>query len=280
MHVTLFTPDSSYDQFRDVWMARIAMYAELLAPHGIALEPVSWPTARPVRPALSLLSWGYHLQPARWDTMLQAWPDEVLLLNPPSLLRWNSDKRYLSDLEAAGVAVVPTVFADIATGGELEAARAAFEADELVVKPRISASASSTSRVGRGDAAPNLADAMIQPFMPSVQDEGELSIFFFGGERAHAVRKVAAPGDFRVQREYGGTFTVVEPNAAETSVAQRALAAAPGTPFYARVDLVPDPAGQPRLMELELIEPDLYLDLAPDRGASFAAALTAELRSV
>ena len=111
-----------------------------------------------------------------------------------------------------------------------------------MVKPRISASASSTSRVGRGDAAPNLADAMIQPFMPSVQDQGELSIFFFAGERAHAVRKVAAPGDFRVQREYGGAFTAVEPNAAELAVAQAALAAAPEPPFYARVDLVPDAA--------------------------------------
>ena len=279
MQVTLLTPDSSYDQFREVWEARIAMYAELLAPHDVALEPVSWPNARPTRPTWAQLAWGYHLQPARWDTLLQAWPDEVLLLNPPGLLRWNSDKRYLSDLEAAGVPIVSTLFADIATDGELEAARAAFAVDELVVKPRISASASSTSRVGAGDPAPNLADAMIQPFMPSVQDQGELSIFFFGGELAHAVRKVAAPGDFRVQREYGGAFAAVQPNATELAVARAALAAAPEVPFYARVDLVPDAMGQPRLMELELIEPDLYLDLAPDLGASFAAALAAELRS-
>lgn len=279
MQVTLLTPDSSYDQFREVWEARIAMYAELLAPHDVALEPVSWPNARPTRPTWAQLAWGYHLQPARWDTLLQAWPDDVLLLNPPGLLRWNSDKRYLSDLEAAGVPIVSTLFADIATDGELEAARAAFAVDELVVKPRISASASSTSRVGAGDPAPNLADAMIQPFMPSVQDQGELSIFFFGGELAHAVRKVAAPGDFRVQREYGGAFAAVQPNATELTVARAALAAAPEVPFYARVDLVPDAMGQPRLMELELIEPDLYLDLAPDRGASFAAALAAELRS-
>jgi len=279
MQVTLLTPDSSYDQFREVWEARIAMYAELLAPHDVALEPVSWPNARPTRPTWAQLAWGYHLQPARWDTLLQAWPDDVLLLNPPGLLRWNSDKRYLSDLEAAGVPIVSTLFADIATDGELEAARAAFAVDELVVKPRISASASSTSRVGAGDPAPNLADAMIQPFMPSVQDQGELSIFFFGGELAHAVRKVAAPGDFRVQREYGGAFAAVQPNATELAVARAALAAAPEVPFYARVDLVPDAMGQPRLMELELIEPDLYLDLAPDRGASFAAALAAELRS-
>ena len=279
MQVTLLTPDSSYDQFREVWEARIAMYAELLAPHDVALEPVSWPNARPTRPTWAQLAWGYHLQPARWNTLLQAWPDDVLLLNPPGLLRWNSDKRYLSDLEAAGVPIVSTLFADIATDGELEAARAAFAVDELVVKPRISASASSTSRVGAGDPAPNLADAMIQPFMPSVQDQGELSIFFFGGELAHAVRKVAAPGDFRVQREYGGAFAAVQPNATELAVARAALAAAPEVPFYARVDLVPDAMGQPRLMELELIEPDLYLDLAPDRGASFAAALAAELRS-
>lgn len=279
MHVTLLTPDSSYDQFRDVWEARIALYAGLLEPHGIVLEPVAWPNARPVRPAWAQLAWGYHLQPARWETLLAAWPDDVLLLNPAALLRWNSDKRYLNDLAAAGVPIVPTRFAGLANDAELAAARAEFGADELVVKPRISASARSTSRVAPADPAPNLADAMIQPFMPSVQDQGELSVFFFGGDLAHSVRKVAAPGDFRVQREYGGAFTLVEPSEAELSVACAAMAATPQQPFYARVDMVPDAAGQPRVMELELIEPDLYLDLAPDRGASFAAALAERLRA-
>jgi glutathione synthase/RimK-type ligase-like ATP-grasp enzyme len=278
MHVTLFTPDSSYDQFRDVWEARIAMYAQLLAPHGIVLETVAWPSAKPVRPAWAQLAWGYHLQPARWETLLAAWPEDVLLLNPPALLRWNSDKRYLNELAAAGVPIVPTRFVALANQSELDAARAAFGAGELVVKPRISASASSTSRVGPGDPAPNLADAMIQPFMPSVQDQGELSVFFFGGDLAHAVRKVAAPGDFRVQREYGGAFTLVEPSEAELAVARAALAATPQPPFYARVDMVPDAGGKPRVMELELIEPDLYLDLAPDRGASFAAKLAQRLK--
>ncbi len=279
MHVTLFTPDSSYDQFRDVWEARIALYADLLAPHGIVLEPVAWPNAKPVRPAWAQLAWGYHLQPARWETLLAAWPEDMLLLNPPALLRWNSDKRYLDHLAAAGVPIVPTRFVGIATEAELADARAAFGAGQLVVKPRISASASSTSRVGPGDPAPNLADAMIQPFMPSVQDRGELSVFFFDGELAHAVRKVAAPGDFRVQREYGGAFTLVEPSEAELAVARAALAATPQPPFYARVDMVPDAEGQPRVMELELIEPDLYLDLAPDRGAGFAARLAERLKT-
>ena len=278
MHVTLLTPDSSYDQFRDVWEARIAMYAGLLAPHGITLDPVAWPNARPVRPAWAQLAWGYHLQPARWETLLAAWPDDVLLLNAPGLLRWNSDKRYLQDLQAAGVPVVPTRFVGLANEAELTAARAAFGAGELVVKPRISASPSSPPRAGPADAAPNLADAMVQPFMPSVQDQGELSIFFFAGAPAHAVRKVAAPGDFRVQREYGGAFTLVEPSEAELAVARAALAAAPQPPFYARVDMVPDADGQPRVMELELIEPDLYLDLAPDRGARFAELLARRLR--
>lgn len=278
MHVTLLTPDSSYEQFRRVWEARIAAYVDLLKPHGLEIVPVAWTDARPVRPAWAQLAWGYHLQPARWDALLAAWPDEVPLVNRPQLLRWNSDKRYLEDLESAGVAVVPTRFVGLADAQALADARAAFGTDELVVKPRISASAASTSRVGPGDDAPRLADAMIQPFVASVQDQGELSIFFFGGERAHAVRKVAAPGDFRVQREYGGAFTPAEPEADQLAVAQAAIAAAPEPPLYARVDVVRDAAGQPRLMELELVEPDLYLDLAPDRGAGFAARLAERLR--
>ncbi len=279
MHVTLFTPDSSYEEFRHVWEARIAMYRDLLAPHGIGVDPVAWPDAKPGQPALASLAWGYHLQPARWDALLAGWPDDAPLLNPPSVLRWNTDKIYLADLAAAGVATVPTHFAEIAHDEALAAARAEFGVEELVVKPRVSAAAASTGRVRPGDAAPNLAGAMIQPFLPSVQDAGELSIFYFGGKRAHAVRKVAAAGDFRVQREYGGAFSVVEPEAAEIAVAEAALAATPESPFYARVDLIPGADGRPLVMELELIEPDLYLDLIPDRGADFAALLAERLRA-
>lgn len=277
MHVTLLTPDSSYDQFRSLWESRIELYRDLLAPHGVELDPVPWTDATPVRPAWAQLAWGYHLQPARWDALLAAWPEDVLMLNPAALLRWNSDKIYLADLAAAGVSTVPTVFAEVAHAEALTAARAELGADALVVKPRISASANSTSRVMPGDPAPNLACAMIQPFLPSVQEAGELSIFYFGGARAHAVRKVAAAGDFRVQREYGGAFTVVEPDAGEIAVAEAALAAAPVAPVYARVDMAPDAQGRPSLMELELIEPDLYLDLAPDRGQIFAGAFARAL---
>lgn len=279
MHVTLFTPDSAYEEFRHVWEARIAMYRELLAPHGIGVDPVAWPDARPGQPALALLSWGYHLQPARWDALLAGWPGDALLLNPPSVLRWNTDKIYLADLAALGFATVPTQFAEIAHEEALAAARAEFGVEELVVKPRVSAAAASTARIAPGDPAPNLAGAMIQPFLPSVQDAGELSIFFFNGQRAHAVRKVAAAGDFRVQREYGGAFTLVGPSPTEIAVAEAALTAAPEPPFYARVDLIPGGDGRPLVMELELIEPDLYLDLTPDRGANFAALLAERLRA-
>ena len=279
MQVTLFTPDASYEQFRSVWEARIALYVDLLKPLDLTIEPIAWTDARPVRPAWAQLAWGYHLQPARWDALLAAWPHEVPLVNAPALLRWNSDKRYLDQLAAAGVPVVPTRFAALADEAALAAARAAFATDQLVVKPRISASAAGTSRVGPGDPAPRLPDAMIQPFIASVQDQGELSIFFFGGERAHAVRKVAAAGDFRVQREYGGAFTPAQPDADQLAVARAALAAAPELPLYARVDLVRDAAGAPRVMELELVEPDLYLDLAPDAGAGFAARLAETMRS-
>lgn len=274
----LFTPDSTWDQFRDVWEARVATYRDLLAPHGIEIEPVSWTDARPTRPALALLAWGYHLQPVRWETLLAMWGEDVPLINAPALLKWNSDKRYLDELAGKGVPVVPTRFVGQADADALAEARAAFGAEELVVKPRVSAAASYTSRVGPNDPAPNLADAMIQSFVPSVQTTGELSVFFFEGRRAHAVRKVAAPGDFRVQREYGGLFAPAEPSEAERRVAETALASLPTLPFYARVDMVPDAAGAPQVMEIELIEPDLYLDLAPDRGERFAQALARKLK--
>ena len=114
---------------------------------------------------------------------------------------------------------------------------------------------------------------MLQPFLPAVSGEGELSLIYLGGGFSHAVRKVAAQGDFRVQREHGGAYTVFDPPAEALALAQAALAAAPAPPAYARADLIRLPGGGLAVIELELIEPDLYLDLVPGAHAAFGAAL-------
>jgi glutathione synthase/RimK-type ligase-like ATP-grasp enzyme len=117
---------------------------------------------------------------------------------------------------------------------------------------------------------------LIQPYLPAIESEGELSLFYLGGRYSHAVRKVPRSGDFRVQPEYQGVITAVEPAADEREAAEAILAAVEDRLLYARVDLVRGLEGRPVLMELELVEPDLYLGHAPDRGRRFVDVVLAE----
>ena len=117
-------------------------------------------------------------------------------------------------------------------------------------------------------------DTIVQPYAPGVES-GEVSLFFFGGELSHAVRKVPKPGDYRVQALHGGSEEVHEATEAELDVARLAMGLAPDTLVYARIDLI-DVQGQPTLMELELVEPDLFLRMAPGAVVRFAVAAALE----
>lgn len=277
MDIALLVPHADYP-FADVADALAGKYRALFARHGLSLGSRPWTSGPPDVPTLAALAWGYHLAPRRWQDLLSAWPASVPLLNPPALLAWNTDKRYLVELDSAGVATVPTRFVSRADASALAAARDLFGAAELVVKPRISGAGHLTARFGPGDRPPDLTDAMIQPFLASVRDSGEKSLFFFDSCFSHAVRKVAASGEIRVQREYGGTYSAFDPDPATLELAWRALVAAPIAPAYARVDIVAGSAGEPLVMELELIEPDLYLDFAPDDGDVFVEVVRKALQ--
>jgi glutathione synthase/RimK-type ligase-like ATP-grasp enzyme len=226
--------------------------------------------------------WGYH---RRVDDFL-GWTEKVetatRLLNPASLVRWNAHKGYLLELERAGVPVLPTTL--LRAGGE-PGGFDGFGAGELVVvKPAFGAGASGALRGAADDPAVALhigrllaaGDALVQPFAHEVAAWGELSLIFFEGAFSHAVRKVPAEGDFRVHEQHGGSLLDHDPSEEELRVARAALAAAPGETAYARVDLVRW-HGEPAVMELELIEPELFLRRTPDAPAAFAAALTGRL---
>lgn len=225
---------------------------------------------------LPLLAWGYQRAPADWYAALDGWAG-LPFANGVETLRWNTEKGYLSDLEAAGVAVVPTRVTDALSDGDLAAARAGWgETGALVVKPAISGGADGTYRLAAGEAVP--ADVaglrmLIQPLMPAIASEGEFSLFLFDGAFSHAILKRPAQGDFRVQEQFGGTEIAVDAPAAALALARAAIEAAPQRPLYARVDMVRDASGDFRLMELELIEPSLFLQFASDGGAMFADAV-------
>jgi glutathione synthase/RimK-type ligase-like ATP-grasp enzyme len=231
-----------------------------------------------------LLAWGYPRDCPRWFGLLDRLETEnVRVRNPVRILRWNSDKAYLAELDAAGIPSVPTLLSAELDKVALEEARKTFNVETLVIKPPISGGADGTFRLARGDAVPDSVAGhrmMIQPYLPNIAEEGEYSLFYFGGAFSHSIIKRPAKGDFRVQEQYGGQEQAVAAPEDALALAQRAFTATAaitgtGTLAYARVDILRDGDGVFRLMELELIEPSLFLRFAPDEGAAFARALVA-----
>jgi glutathione synthase/RimK-type ligase-like ATP-grasp enzyme len=209
----------------------------------------------------------------------------VLMCNSREILAWNFDKRYLQDLAAAGVALVPTIVVPKGEHPDISALARARGWDEIVVKPTISGGAYGTHRFRleaaeafREDIARTLLDRglLIQPFLPEVLSAGELSLLFFDGVFSHAVRKRPQQGDYRVQFQFGGTTELAEVRDEWVVGARACIAAAPALPVYARVDgVIRD--GQFLLMELEVFEPLMFLAQHPLAPGRFARAIRARM---
>jgi glutathione synthase/RimK-type ligase-like ATP-grasp enzyme len=230
-------------------------------------------------------TWDYTWRAAEF----LAWADRcgaaTTLANPPGVVRWNADKRYPRDLAAAGVPVVDTRY--LAPGEPVGPADLPGDR-EYVVKPTSGAGARYAARYtpGEHDTAVRQLErmhaegltAIVQPYVRSIDTAGERALLFFGGRFLHAVRKdaVLAPGTaFDDKKVAHPNLRPWEPTSAELAVADRALAAVPGTPelLYARVDLVDGDDGEPRVMELELVEPNLFLFLHEESVPVVAEAI-------
>lgn len=279
--VAILVPAPDY---YEKWQPAFARKAAALTAAGLIVEQRVWTDPGDLSGydlILPLFAWGYQRDVAAWYALLGRLEAARLpVANPVPVLRWNSDKAYLTELAARGVAVVPTVEVAALDDASLATARRQLGADEVVVKPAISGGADGTHRIAAGDAIP--ADALgqrrlVQPLMPGILTDGEFSLFFFAGQFSHAVVKRPAAGDFRVQEQFGGREAGWGASDAARALASAALAAAPAPPIYARVDMVGDAAGTLHVMELELIEPSLFLHHAPDKGAAFGAAVYAAI---
>lgn len=223
-------------------------------------------------------TWDYHDKHEEFLAWTREVAAETRLWNPPELVAWNSNKTYLRELSEAGVRIVPTVWVERGSAVELEEVLTGRDWEEAVVKPVVDLGAHNLQRAQRGEESTALdtvlqrGDAMVQPFLPSVKEKGELSLIYIDGHLTHTVRKRPAPGDFRVQSIWGGTATRDDPSQAEVELAEQALAQLHEPPLYARVDLVAGPDGAPCLIELELIEPNLYLKEHPPAAELLANA--------
>jgi glutathione synthase/RimK-type ligase-like ATP-grasp enzyme len=260
-----------------------------LAARGFAAEPALWDDSGYCWSDCSAIvirsCWDYHLRSREflgWAAGLEESGHRIL--NSAAVIRWNADKSYLRELEAKGISVVPSLWFEPGRGVRLKDQLARAGWGKAVIKPRISATAHRTVliRAEEAENAQELFDdlrngpgVMVQRFMASILSEGEWSLMFFRGEFSHAVLKTPKAGDFRVQEDYGGRTRVAAPPAFLLEQAAKAVRAV-GPTLYARVDGVIDD-GRFSIMELELIEPALFLKLSPGAAERFADAIIAAI---
>lgn len=257
-----------------------------LAERGIEARAAVWSDRRvPWQKADAVVvrsCWDYHLRRKEFLGWISALEQAgVRVWNPPAMLRGNADKIYLRELERKGVPIVPTLWPE--AGFELQQELRKRNWKKAVVKPRVSATAYRTVLTASEEAnhtQPLVDDllhgpgVMVQEFLEEVNTRGEWSLIFFAGQFSHAVIKTPKAGDFRVQHDFGGSERIAEAPQSLIQAATRVIAAVESTPLYARVDGV-ERAGHFLLMELELIEPALFLKLAEGAAERFAEAIKA-----
>lgn len=258
----------------------------LLAPlraRGLAPRAVVWDDPSVVWPRYRIgvvrAVWDYFLRPAAFAQWLDEVEGQMSLFNPPALLRWNAHKAYLLELAAKGLPVTPTALVSQDTPTSLAALAAERDWQEVVVKPAVSGGGRLTCRFTRAQLADEgqahleavLAEgqALVQPFLPALQEQGERSYVFIDGAFSHAV--VRAPTLGATGGLPGGT--ALSPDASELALAGRVVTAAPTRTLYARVDVATGLDGKPVLQELEVIEPRLFLGTAPGAAERLADAI-------
>jgi glutathione synthase/RimK-type ligase-like ATP-grasp enzyme len=244
------------------------MVVSALQARGVGAQVVVWsdPFAWASVPLVLVRSpWDYVGQLDAFLGWAKGVARVTTLVNPMPVLAWNSHKSYLTALANHGVPTVPTSVVPRAASSLAQGSELAGHRGEVVIKPAVSVGAIGAFRgpAVSAEAAGHLAgltargDALVQPFQPAVLYEGEISLVYLGGSFSHAVRKVPGVGDYRVQVRYGGSVRSHQPTSRQCQVAEAALALAPGAVSYARVDMVGE--RDPLVMELELIEPELFL---------------------
>ena len=256
---------------------------------GLGAQPIIWddPSVDWSVPELCVIreTWDYHLRRDEFVAWAERVAKQTTLFNAAEVVRWNTHKGYLRDLESRGVPVVPTAWLDTGHHANLEEIMSTRSWEEVVIKPAVSASAFETIQVGTHQVADGQAhidrllpfrDLMVQPFIPSVRDYGERSLICIDGETSHAVRRQPA-----LHIEEGGSAwegTLVQATSDEVALAASALEAARLPTLYARVDMVRDEADKVCLMELELVEPSLFLTLAPQAARQLAMAIASNVK--
>lgn len=287
MNIALVTCESLTQYAAPTVEDEDSLLTRYLREQGHQVTPRVW-----TNPAVDWAGYDKVVVKSPWDYFdrvddFYAWLDRmdatgISLLNPSGIIRWNADKKYLRDMEQAGVKIVPTHWLPKGSEVVIDELFGKLGSDQLVVKPAVSGGAKNTFTLTRPETAERLPqltelvqhdDFLVQPFQPQIQTEGEWSLIYLGGQFSHCVLKTPKSGDFRVQHYLGGGIEPREAPAHLRQAADAIIAQFAQGCLYARVDGV-DADGEFLLMELELIEPFLYLASSEGALARYEAALS------
>ena len=227
-------------------------------------------------------TWDYFERFAEFEQWMESAHKMTEFINPIGTIRWNLDKHYLADLNQKGIAIPPTIFVEPGDKRSLKEIAVQTGWKECIVKPAVSGAARHTYRF-KPDQTAHLESVfseliqeesmLLQPYLDSITETGEVSLVLFGGTYSHAVLKRAKPGDFRVQDDFGGTLHPFEPTDEMIKLAENAVRFVDPVPVYARVDLVWDQNDTVCVSELELVEPELWMRRLPESAKAFARHL-------
>lgn len=261
-----------------------------LKKYGWMVTPVSWRNRtmdwNQFEVVIIRSPWDYQDNPELFLEVLEEIEDSrARLENPLKLVKWNIDKKYLQHLQQKGIAIVPSLF-DHSFNKELcDKAFTQFNCKELVIKPTVSANADDTYRITPdSQKLPTLETVfsnrsfLMQPFLPQIVEEGEFSLFYFGGIYSHTILKTPKKDDFRVQEEHGGKLQLVTPEPALRKAGDMVFDAIAPVPLYGRVDFVRNDDSF-WVMEVELIEPSLYFNMDPSSPDRFAKIFTTWMKN-
>ena len=265
----------------------VAALRPAFAKRGLELVEIDWRAPLDAFGGLAMVllgtAWDYQDHLADFLAKLEALEARgIAVCNPPAVVRWNGDKRYLRMLEEGGARIVPTLWLPDAAREDVLAAMAQFSTDCVVVKRQVGAGGIGQHRFTRdglpADGWKMGRQCMIQPFLPSIVEEGEYTFVFIDGAFSHGVSKNAAEGEYRIQSLFGGYERDYAPEPEDLRQAQAVLAAMPFDDLlYARIDMARLPSGELAVMEAEAIEPYLYPEQGPDLGERLAAAIAGRL---
>ncbi|WP_199611462.1 ATP-grasp domain-containing protein [Flocculibacter collagenilyticus] len=281
-----FTPQKKLDWYSLQVLLEDQILIDALTEQGLTVTKRSWSDPsfdwEQAKTLLFRTTWDYFDRFDEFSTWLNSIKDKVQTINNINTIIWNFDKRYLHDLQNKGINVVDTYILEQNQTYSLAEEMDKYQFEEAILKPVISGAARHTYRINQSNVNQVQAHLdtliqhehfMLQPFQKNIVTEGELSLMVMGGKVTHAVKKTAKKGDFRVQDDHGGSVAQYTPNQEQIAFAEAAIAACSPQPLYARVDIIEDNNGQLAIMELELIEPELFFRFNHDAAHQLATTV-------